>query len=179
MPTEAASIDVGRRLRLAGDILWLGISAGVCALIVGIVCWSLSAERSPGAAAGRPTATVTPETNASSAAVSLPPTGAVNRIPSPDLSSTTALSGGLPATAIAPPTEHAGIKSPLRDPTADQLPTPALANERLAPAPSKPQPAQSATVSQAAHGVGPHRPSRHKQRGRPAPPRTGTELVPW
>ena len=54
MPIEAASIVGDRRLRFAGDILWLGITAGACALIVGIVCWSFSAELSPGAGAGRP-----------------------------------------------------------------------------------------------------------------------------
>lgn len=182
MPTEAASIVGGRRLRLAGDILWLGITAGVYAAIVGIVCWSLSAELSHGAGSGRPTAAVTPETSAGSGAVALSSTFGINRNPAPGPSSTTA--GGVtegsssvaPTTSIVALTVPAGVKSLLRDPIADQLQTPALAShDGLAPVPSGPQPAQSAL---AAHSFAPPRPPQRHQRARPPTPRANGELVP-
>ena len=88
MPIEAASIVEDRRLSFAGDILWLGIAAGACALIVGIVCWSFSVELSTGAGSGRPNAAATPETSAGSAAVAPSPTFGINRIPTPGPSST-------------------------------------------------------------------------------------------
>ena len=182
MPTEAASIAVGHRLRLAGDILWLGISAGVCAVIVGIVCWSLSAERSPGTAAGRPTAAVIPDTSTGSAAVSPSPTFGTNRTLAPGSSSSMADAsrGDGPSTSVAALTEPAGIKSQRGDPIADQPQTSAPANhDALATPLSGLQPAQSASAAPASHGLGPRRPPQHHQRARPAAPGGGTALAPW
>jgi hypothetical protein len=170
MPTEAASIIAERRLRLAGDVLWLGIAAVACAVIVGTVCWSFSAELSPGAASARPTAAASPSL-----------TFGTNNIPASGPSSTTAGeitqgSSNVPTASIAALTEPAAIKSPLRDPIADQLQTAAPAHrDALAPPPSGPQPAQAASASPPSHG----RPLQHHQRTRPAAPGTGTELAPW
>jgi len=182
MPIEAASIVEDRRLSFAGDILWLGIAAGACALIVGIVCWSFSAERSPGAGSGRPNAAATPETSAGSAAVAPSPTFGINRIPTPGPSSTmaNASSGGVLTSSIVMPTEPARVKSSPQDPLADQLQTPALAKQDgLSLPPSEPQPAQSASASPAAHPFGPPRPQQRHQRPRPPAPRANGELVPW
>jgi len=88
MPTEAASIVAGCRPRLADDVSWLGITAGVCAVIVGIVCWSLSAELSFDAAAVRPTAAVIPETSEGSAAVPPAQTSGIDRVLSSGRAST-------------------------------------------------------------------------------------------
>jgi hypothetical protein len=185
MPTEAASIFRENPSRLAGDILWLGITAGACAAIVGIVCWSLSAELSSGAALGHQKAAVTAETSAGSAAARPTPTFGINPIPAPSATSTTAgevspgSSGGVLTTSIAVLTPPAGIKSPARDPIADQLPAPTLANhDALTPAPSGLQPPQSALASPTSHGLGPRRPLQSHQKARPLAPGAGAELVP-
>src|SRR5713101_9754630 len=95
MPTEAAPTAGESRVGFAGDILWLGITGIVLALIIGIVCWPLSAELSPRLLAGsnsdKPIYSLTPETGASSAAAGAP-SGAltVNRLPLPGASRTTA-----------------------------------------------------------------------------------------
>ena len=47
MATKAAPLTGANRPRLAGDILWLGFTGLVLALILGIMCWPLSAELSP------------------------------------------------------------------------------------------------------------------------------------
>ena len=185
MQTEAALITEERRLKLAGDVLWLGITAGACAVIVGIVCWSFSAELSPSAALGQPAAAVTAETNAGSVVASPSPTFGINRIPPPGPSSTTGeiaqgSSGSAPTTSIAALTEPAGIKSPLRESIADQLQSAAPANrDAAAPVPSGPQPAQAASALPTSHGASLHRPLQRHQRARPAAPGTGAELVPW
>jgi hypothetical protein len=72
MGTKAASTIGASRPRLAGDILWLGFTGLVLALILGIICWPLSAELSlrntASAAPQEPTATLASGVGTSSAA---------------------------------------------------------------------------------------------------------------
>jgi hypothetical protein len=138
MRTEAALAVEGHRPRLAGDILWLGVTASVSAVIVGIVCWSLAAGFFASAASGRPTdAVVTAEIADTS-------------------------TGGVPTTSIPAKPEPADIKSSLRDPLAVRLPNPPLSDSgALVSVPGASQPTQSASVPPAAHALGPHRPVQH------------------
>ena len=184
MPTEATSIVGGRRLRLAGDISWLAITAGACAMMVGIVCWSLSAELSPGAVLDRSTAVVNSAPNAGSAIVPPSPTLGINRIPRPGASSTTAgeltegSSNVAPTTSIVALTESAGGKSSLRDPIADQRPNPPPADHNgLGLPPRGRQPIQSTSAT--AHSPGPHRPRQQHQRVQPPAPGSDATLAPW
>ena len=87
MPTSIAG---GARTRLAAEILWLGITAGACAVIVVIMLWPLSGELSSGAASSRTTAAATPETHVSAAAVTPSPIPKINGTLAPAISSTTA-----------------------------------------------------------------------------------------
>ena len=74
MGTKAAPIIGASRPKLAGDLLWLGFTGFVLALILGIMCWPLSAELSPrntaSAEPAKPTASLTPGAGASSDATS-------------------------------------------------------------------------------------------------------------
>lgn len=183
MPTVAVG---ERRPRLAGEILWLAITAGAGAVIVGIMCWCLSAELSAGAASSRPTAAVTPETSTGSAAVLPSPALEINRILARGAPSTTAgevtegSSSVVPTTSIAARTEPAGIIASSRDPIADKQPNlPPSDRGALTPTPQEPQPTQSASAKPAAHWVGPHRPPQHHQRVRPPAPGAAAQLVPW
>jgi len=156
--------------RLAGDILWLGVTASVSVVIVGIICWSLVAGLSPSVASGRPTdAVVTPET--ASAVVAASATLAVNSIPTPGPPSTIAdtSTGGVPAALIAARPKPADAKSSLRDPLAVRLPNPPPSDSgALLSVPDASQPAQSATVPPAAHAIGRHRPLQHHRHPRAA-----------
>ena len=42
----------GIQIRLAGDILWLAVTGFACAVIIGILCWPISAARFPRILAG-------------------------------------------------------------------------------------------------------------------------------
>ena len=42
----------GIQIRLAGDILWLAVTGFACAVIIGILCWPISAARFPPILAG-------------------------------------------------------------------------------------------------------------------------------
>ena len=105
-------------VRLAGDILWLGTSAFVFAVIVGIVYWPLSAELSSrilaGATWGSSTAGVAPGAGESYA--TLPPVYSANRIAVSGASLTTTdevgegSSGVLSTTSIAAPTALREVK---------------------------------------------------------------------
>ena len=90
MPTEAAATAGKSRVGFAGDILWLGITAVVLALIMGIVCWPVSAGLSPRLLAGsgpdRPTPSLIPETTVGAPSGTLN----VNRLPLPGTPGTTA-----------------------------------------------------------------------------------------
>jgi hypothetical protein len=70
-----------------GEILWLSVTLVEFAVIMGIVCWPLSAELLPrlatGAAAANRSVNVVPTTSASTDAAPLP-TYSVNRAPLPD-----------------------------------------------------------------------------------------------
>ena len=181
MATEAASIVEGRELRLTGDVLWLAITAGVCAVIVGIMCWYLSGELSSEAAAGRPTAAIIPETSQGSAVVSPSPTFGIGRVPPSGPSSTMvdASGSGLATTSIVTAAEPVGVKSSLQDPLGDHLQTSAPANrDGVASARNGPQPAQSASAPLAAHAYGAPRSRQHHQPARPRAARTNGELVP-
>ena len=189
MPTEAAPTAGESRVGFAGDILWLGITGIVLALIIGIVCWPLSAELSPRLLAGsnsdKPIYSLTPETGASSAAAGAP-SGAlsVNRLPLPGASRTTAdeigkrSSSTILTTSMAAPTELGEIKLSLLDPNPDRPPGGLLDYKNLTLAPPGPQPSQSASASSPAHQLGPRRPRQNRQ----PPVRAvgpGPELVPW
>jgi hypothetical protein len=67
MATEATPVIGPSRPRLVGDVLWLGFTAFVFAVILVIVCWPLSAALSvhnpPDAAANQPTAGLTTGTS--------------------------------------------------------------------------------------------------------------------
>src|SRR5271169_3492312 len=88
MGTEAASLIGPRRSRLGGDVLWLGFTAFVFAVILVIVCWPLSAALSvhnpPDAAANQPTAGLRSGTSTGSAAAApLPVLASGDRITRP------------------------------------------------------------------------------------------------
>jgi hypothetical protein len=183
MPTEATSIVGEHRLRLAGDILWLTVTAGAGAMMVGIVFWSFSAELAPGAILNRPTAGVTSAPKAGSAVVPPSPTLGISRIPPPDASSTTAgevtagSSNVRATTEVVDTTESAGGKSLLRDPIADQQPNPPPADHSgLGPLPRTRQPVQSTSAT--ARSLGPHRPHQQHQRVRPLAPGSDATLAP-
>jgi hypothetical protein len=152
---------------------------------VGIVCWSLSAELSPGAILDRPTAVVTSAPNAGSAVVPPSPTLGISRIPLPGASSTTlgevteGSSNVAPTTSIVALTESAGGgKSLLRDPIADpRLNPPPADHSGLGPLPRGRQPIQSTSAT--AHSLGPHRPRQQHQRVRPPAPGSDATLAPW
>ena len=77
MATKAAPIIGASRPKLTGDILWLGFTGFVLALLLGIMCWPLSAELSlrntASAEPAKPTATLPPGAGmGSTATASLP-----------------------------------------------------------------------------------------------------------
>jgi hypothetical protein len=170
--------------RLAGDILWLGISTLAFAFIIGIVCWPLSAELSPrmlvGAAPGGSTPGV-PGTGGGYA--TLPPIYSANRIALSGTSLTKAdevgegSSGGVSTTSIAAPTTLRDVKLPL-DVMADPAPNPTPSSDGgLALARPRPKPARSASAAPAAHQPGP-RPQQRHQQARPEAAEERSELVP-
>src|SRR6516162_7688704 len=85
MATNAVPVIGESRPKLAADVLWLGFTAFVFAVILVIVCWPLSAALSvhnpPDAAANQPAANLTPGTSAGSAtAAPLPALAGGDRI---------------------------------------------------------------------------------------------------
>ena len=74
-------------LKPVGEIVWLAVTLVEFAVIMGIVCWPLSAELLPslatGAAAANRSVNVVPATSASTDAAPSP-TYSVNRLPLPD-----------------------------------------------------------------------------------------------
>jgi hypothetical protein len=190
MPTNAAPTAGTSRVGFAGDILWLGITALALALVMGIVCWPLSAELSPrlptGPASDKPASSLTPETGAGWAAAGAP-SGvlSVNRPPLPGTSRTTGYevgersSNAILTTTIAAPPELREIKLSLLDPNTDRPPGEHLVDhKKLTQAPPGPQPSQSASASSPAPQPGPRRPRQNRQ----PPARAGApgpELVPW
>src|SRR5438034_7521285 len=186
MSTKAAPTALKSRVGFAGDILWLAMTGFALALIMGIVCWPLSAELSPrllaGPALDKSALSLTPDTGASSATAGAP-SGAlsVNRIRSPGTSRTTADEGSsstILTTSIAAPTELGGIKLSLLDPNATRPPGEhSVDQKKPTPAPPGPQPRQSASASSPGPQPGPRRPRQNRQSARAAAP--GPELIPW
>ena len=149
------------RSRLAGDVLWLGFTAFVFAVILVIVCWPLSAQLSahnpPGVAANRSTAGLAMGTStASAAATPLAALAGGDRI---------ARAGALPT-----PTANIGEGSNVATPSPSAtLSEPAGAS--LTPADPPPQAAQSASAPAAVSSPGTHHPPQHKPRARPVAPK--------
>ena len=105
------------RPRLVGDVLWLGFTAFVFAVILVIVCWSLSAELSahnpPGAAAGKPTASLMSGTSTGSAtAAPVPALAGGNRITRADALPAPAGDIGEGSSNVAPPSPIATLGEP-------------------------------------------------------------------
>lgn len=170
MGTEAASLIGPRRSRLAGDVLWLGFTAFVFAVILVIVCWPLSVELSahnpPVAAAGKPTASPTPGTSTASVALAPMP----------------ALAGGDPITRpgdLPKPVDDTGEASSNVAPSSPTATPGELAGASLTPPDRSPQAAQSASAPAAVSSPGIHRLPQHKPRARPFAPEAPRQLTHW
>jgi hypothetical protein len=145
--------------RLAGDVLWLGFTGFVLALILLIVCWPLSVELSahnpPGGAAGKPTSGLASGTNPRSApAAHFPALAGGDRITRPDALLTTSDDAGKETSNVAAPSAIATLGEP--------------AGDSLMPPDRSPQVAQSAFAPAAVSSPGTHRLPQHKPRARPA-----------
>ena len=156
--------------RLAGDVLWLGFTGFVLALILLIVCWPLSVELSahnpPSGAAGKPTSGLASGTNPRSAtAAHLPALAGGDRITRPDALLTPSDDVGKETSNVAPP-------SPIATPGE-------LAGASLTPPDRSPQAAQSGSAPAAVSSPGTHRPPQHKARARPVAPKGPPQLTPW
>jgi hypothetical protein len=170
METEATQFIGPSRSRLAADILWLGFTAFVFAVILAIVCWPLSAALSvhspPDAAANRPAASLTSGMSAGSAtAAPLPALAGGDRITRPGALPTPADVVGEGSSNVAPP-------SPIATPGK-------LAGASLTPPDRSPQAAQAAPATAAVSSPGTHRIPRHKPRPRPVAPKAPPQLTPW
>ena len=170
METEATQFIGPSRSRLAADILWLGFTAFVLAVILAIVCWPLSAALSvhspPDAAANRPAASLTSGMSAGSAtAAPLPALAGGDRITRPGALPTPADVVGEGSSNVAPP-------SPIATPGK-------LAGASLTPPDRSPQAAQAAPATAAVSSPGTHRIPRHKPRPRPVAPKAPPQLTPW
>ena len=168
MATEATPVIGPSRPRLVGDVLWLGFTAFVFAVILMIVCWSLSAELSarnpPGAAAGKPTSGLTPETSTGSASAEpLPAPASGDRITRPGALLTPSDVVGEGSSNVAPPSPIATPGEP-----AGAGPT---------PPDRSPQAAQAASAP-AVSSPGTHRRPQHKARTRPVAPKEPLQLTP-
>jgi hypothetical protein len=170
MATDATSVIGPSRPGLVGDVLWLGFTAFVLAVILAIVCWSLSAELSahnpPGAAAGKPTASLTSRTRTGSVAPApLPALASGDRITRPDALLTPASEIGEGTSNVPPPSPIGTLGEP-----AGASPTPPDLSS---------QAAQAVSAPAVASGPGTHRPPQHKARARPVAPKAPPQLTPW
>ena len=168
MATEATPVIGPSRPRLVGDVLWLGFTAFVFAVILVIVCWTLSAELSahnpPSAAAGKPTASLASGTSTGSAAAApLPVLASGDRITRP---------GALPT-----PTDVVGDGSSNVAPSSPILTPGELAGASLTPPDGSEQAAQSASAPAAISRPGTHRLPQHKPRMRPVAPEAPRQLA--
>ena len=169
MTTKAVPVIGASRPRLVGDLLWLGFTAFVFAVILMIVCWSLSAALSahdpPGAVVGKPAAGLTPETSTGSASVAPQPAPASgDRITRPGALLTPADVVGEGSSNVAPPAPIA---------TSGEL-----AGTSLTPPDRSPQAAQAASAPAAVSSPGAHRLPQHKARARPVAPKEPPQLAP-
>jgi hypothetical protein len=170
MATEATPVIGPSRPRLVGDVLWLGFTAFVFAVILVIVCWSLSAELSahnpPGVAAGKPTASLTSETSTGSAsAAPLPAHASGDRITRPGALLTPGGVTGEGSSNVARPSPVATLGEP--------------AGASLTPPDGSPQAAQAASSPAAVSSPGTRRVPQHKARARPVAPKEPPQLTPW
>jgi hypothetical protein len=170
MATEATPVIGPSRPKFAGDVVWLGFTAVVFAVILVIVCWSLSAELSahnpPGAAANQPTASLASGTSTGSAAAApLPALASGDRIARPGALLTPAGDIGEGSSNVAPPSPVATLGE--------------LAGASLTSPDRSPQAAQSGSAPAAVSSPGTHRPSQHKARARPVAPKGPPQLTPW
>ena len=109
------------------EILWLAVTVVEFVVIMGIVCWPLSAELLPrlatGAAAANRSVSVAPATSAATDAAPSP-TYSVNRLPLPDASlpgvdlvvAVEGFSGGAPTTTLGAQAGSSGVQSSPGDP---------------------------------------------------------------
>jgi hypothetical protein len=170
MATKAVPAIGASRPRLVGDVLWLGFTAFVLAVILVIVCWPLSAELSvhnpPGAVANKPTASLIPGTSTGSVAQApLPAPASSDQITRPGALLTPAADIGEGSSNLAPPSPTG---TPGEPPGASQTPP-----DR------SPQAAQSAPVPGAVSSPGTHRLPQHKPRARPVASKQPPQLTPW
>jgi hypothetical protein len=162
MGTKAAPTIGASRPRLAGDILWLGFTGLVLALILGIMCWPLSAELSlrntASAAPHEPTATLASRVGASSAATA----------PLPALAAGTSITQL--STLMTPPDDNSeGARS---------LATAEPGRANLAPLSLGSPSAQSAHPASAAHRSAAPRSRPHHPRIRPLALGKDAQLTP-
>ena len=170
MATKAVPAIGASRPRLVGDILWLGFTAFVLAVILVIVCWPLSAELSvhnpPGAVANQRTASLASGTSTGSVVPApLPAPAGGDRITRPGALLTPAADIGESSSNLAPPSPTATLGELAR-----ASPTPP---DRL------PQASQSASAPTAVSSPGTHRLPQHKPRARPVAPKEPPQLTPW
>jgi hypothetical protein len=162
MATKAAPIIGASRPRLAGDILWLGFTGFVLALLLGIMCWRLSAELSP-----RNTASAEP----AKPTVTFPPGAGTGSIATASLP---ALAAGTSITRLG------GWVAPSDD-TKEGSSSPApteQARAKLSRLNLEPPPAKSASPTSAAHNPAAHRLRPHHPRVRPHAPEDVAQLTP-
>ena len=169
MATETAPLIGPSQSRFAGDVLWLGFTGFVFALILLIVCWPLSVElpvhNPPGAAAGKPTFGLTSEANTRSAsAAPLPALARGDRITRADALLTPSGDVGEETSNVAPPSAIATLGEP--------------AGDSLMPPDRAPQVAQSASAPAAVSSPGTHRLPQHKPRARPVAAKEPPQLTP-
>ena len=170
MATNAVPVIGASRPKLAADILWLGFTAFVFAVILAIVCWPLSAALSvhnpPDAAANHPGASLASGMSAGSAtAAPLPALAAGDRITRPGALPMPADVVGERSSNVAPP-------SPIATPGE-------LAGAGLTPPDRSLQAAQAAPATAAVSSPGTHRIPQHKPRPRPVAPKAPPQLTPW
>ena len=162
MGSKAAPIIGASRPKLAGDILWLGFTGFVLALILGIMCWPLSGELSPRNTAStepaKPTATLTPGPGTSSATTT----------PLPALAA-----GDSITRLVALVTPSVDTNQATSSPAATTQ-----AGATLSPLYSRSQHAQLAPPTSAAHNPAAHRPRPHHPRVRPPAPHGVAQLTP-
>jgi hypothetical protein len=168
MGIEATLLIGPSRSRLAADVVWLGFTAFVFAVILVIICWPLSGELSvrnpPGVASSKPTTGLTSGTSvAPAAATPLPALAGGDRI---------ARDGILPA-----PTANIGDGSNLA-PTSPTASRSELTGPSLTPPDRSAQTAQFTSAPAAVVSPGTHRLLQHKPRARPVPPKAPPQPTP-
>jgi hypothetical protein len=170
MATNAVPVIEAGRPKLAADVLWLGSTAFVFAVILVIVCWPLSAALSvhnpPDAAANQPAASLTSGTTAGSATVTpLPALAGGDRITRPGALRMPGDVVGEGSSNVAPP-------SPIATPGE-------LARDSLTPPDRSLQAAQAAPATAAISSPATHRMPQHKPRPRPVAPKAPPQPTRW